>query len=446
MQDIFFLFSWCVQPFLWLVMLRAAGLNVFKFNLPIIVLAFIILQQYLGFPVLYFKLNEYRALFVKDKELVLLTYIYTSLCISLLIIGMICGNWYLGRLEDFKSRSKGFMIMQPFQRVNLIILGGITLFIFYLYVNTVGLYNLAIASVLGFGDDVSLAFARSQMGNAFAGKYHWFELFFRDVLLFIVLVAYAEYLFFKNKFNRYFLIAFIPLLFFSMIMATEKGPLVDLLITFWILHLIVRNKGKVDPQKVFKFGFAIISILVVMYLLFMGTTGVGSSLASLFSRAMTGQIQPAYHYLEMFPEYEGWLYGRSLPNPKGIIPFEHYKLTTEVMHFVNPQLRAMGITGSMPTIFWAELYANFSFVGVLFGSFLVGMLLYVLNYLIFNLPFNAMSLALYAYLIMHYKSLATTSFSNYIFDLDLITVLIIALLVMKLNWVLMPKKNQAISG
>ena len=431
------------MPYIWYVMLKASGLPVLKLNLPIVVLGFIVLQQYIGIPILYFQLDDYRALFVTDKNLVFEVFIYTSLCISLIITGLFAGRYYFGELKGLDSESSQYLPLRAFQRTNLLFIGGFCVLILLVYVQSIGIYNLAIASVLGFGDEVDLAVARSQMGNAFQGKYHWFKLFFRDILLFIILIAFAEFQFFKTRFTRIFLFVFIPILLFSVIMATEKAPLVDLLITFWVAIMIIKNKGKVYLGKLIRFGLIIISSLMVMYILFMGSADIVSSIASLFSRALTGQIQPAYHYIEMFPEHEDWLMGRSFPNPRGILPFEIYDLSKEVMHFVHPQLREMGITGSMPTIFWSELYANFNFIGVIIGSFLVGFLLYLGNYILFTLRFNSVSIALYVYVIMHYKSLAMTSLSNFMLDIYILFVCLIGLVIMRVDWLSIGYKSRA---
>ena len=103
-----------------------------------------------------------------------------------------------------------------------------------------------------------------------------------------------------------------------------------------------------------------------------------NAIASVFSRTFTGQIQPAYHYLEFFPMHHDFLWGRSFPNPRGILPFEPYRLTVEIMNWRFPDLVKRGVVGSMPTTFWGELYANFGTLGVITIPFFVGIVIYLL--------------------------------------------------------------------
>src|SRR5690606_21203802 len=101
------------------------------------------------------------------------------------------------------------------------------------------------------------------------------------------------------------------------------------------------------------------------------------------SRTLTGQISPAYFYMKMFPEHEGFLLGRSFPNPKGIFPWEPYPVTVEVMNFMNPKIIGTGVVGSAPTVFWADMYANFSFGGILLSSIIVGFIIFFSQYILF---------------------------------------------------------------
>ncbi len=56
----------------------------------------------------------------------------------------------------------------------------------------------------------------------------------------------------------------------------------------------------------------------------------------------------------------------------GILPFEPFRMTVEVMNWVNPN--SNGVVGSMPTVFWAEAYANFGIIGVCIVPFLLALL------------------------------------------------------------------------
>ena len=104
------------------------------------------------------------------------------------------------------------------------------------------------------------------------------------------------------------------------------------------------------------FGMVLIGL---MYVYFKGSSSIWVGIQSGISRITTGQMSGLYHYLDIIPDQVDYLLGRSLPNPRGIFPWEHYRLTVEVMNIVHKGLAEQGIVGSMPTFFWGEMYANF---------------------------------------------------------------------------------------
>ena len=182
-----------------------------------------------------------------------------------------------------------------------------------------------------------------------------------------------------------------------------------------------------------KLAVPMLGVLVLFYVYFMGSHNPIAALMSVFSRAFTGGIQPAYHYLEFFPEHHGFLLGRSFPNPAGLLPFEPYRLTVEIMNWRFPDLAGTGVVGSMPTVFWGELYANFRVVGVIIMPFFVGIGLYVISFFASKLENTPFKVGLLVWLILHYKTLAETGISGFIIDFYLFGVVGVILLLMILT-------------
>jgi len=146
------------------------------------------------------------------------------------------------------------------------------------------------------------------------------------------------------------------------------------------------------------------------------------------SRAFAGQIQPLYHYLEIFPMKVDYLLGRSLPNPMGILPFEHYNLTVEVMNIVQPWHLEMGVVGTMPTFFWGEMYANFGYFGVVLPPLIVGVVVCLFADLLDRLRPSPLVIAVIVWFALHIKNLSATSLSNYLLDFISFSMLIFLLL------------------
>lgn len=166
--------------------------------------------------------------------------------------------------------------------------------------------------------------------------------------------------------------------------------------------------------------------MALIYMAFEGSASLTDALLAAFSRAFTGSIQPAYHYLEFFPVQHDFLYGRSFPNPGGLFPWEPYRLTEEVMAWVYPD--DVGVVRSAPTIFWAELYANFGVPGVALVPVFVGFALYVLALCVARLPDGPVKTGYLVWLLLHFKNLAVSSFSGFMIDFYFVGVTLIVLL------------------
>jgi len=427
--DILFILIWIILPILWHVMLKAAGLSLLKPTLPSFVIAFIFILQYIGLPILYFRLDVYRAQFVTDKYLVMLVWGMTSITITLMIIGYLFARQQFGRLEGFAKPNVPAQPLNNYQKVALFALGTLGIAVLYIYLSKVGFGNIALLASLGLGGDIEQKLARSLMGNDFDGKYHWYRLFMRDILTFVFLVFLAQNILFRNKFNIFLLLIFGSALSLSLVMATEKGPFAHFILALLLISVWVKFKGQLKIRVLVKAIIVMTSFLVLFYMYLMNSLDVGTGLSSMLSRIFTGQMQPAYHYLEFFPAHQDWLYGRSFPNPGGLLPFDSYSLSAEIMNFMSPELQATsGVVGSAPTVYWGELYANFSFFGVLAFPMLVGYVLYLLNKLIFSLPLNPITVSFFVWSLIHYSFLAGTNLSKYIIDMDLVIFLLLLVL------------------
>lgn len=421
--DMLFIFLWVIQPYIWLKTTsffdhKALKIKVFNFTI-----LFIILFQYLGLPLLYFQLDQQRSIAVSDKFIVFQVFIFTSLTILSLLIGRKIGVYFSS--TNLNKQLSSFAYQPRIRNISVTpikLLGGFSVLILIIYINKIGLKNLAFSVVLGISDiNNSSAQARSLMGNAFGGSYHWYKLFMRETLNFSLFFFYAMKLSENDEKFKYSSIFYLLLIasIFSAIMATEKGPILELLIGLFLIYILVKNKSALTFNKIIKISFLLFVPIIAMYLLFMNSSDLFAAISSPFSRILTGQIEPAYHYLEIFPKKIDFLLGRSLPNPRGIFPFEPYNLTKEVMVIVQGEKD--GITGSMPTIFWGEMYANFGNTGVAIVPVFVGLYLYIIDSLInkIRLPY---SIPLLVWSILHFKALSGTSLSNFLLDLDLIVV------------------------
>lgn len=421
MEDILFLGIYLLLPFFWLMGLRKAGLNPLAVTVPTIFIVFYILLQYLGTPILYFGLDRYRFLAgVDDKFLVLEMFFYNAWTISMMIAGFIFAR-KLFKLKTVMPLAQYRPLAHP-EWIGTLILGVICVVVLGLYLERIGMQNLAIAVALGVvSGDPELA--RSAMGNAFEGKHHWYNLFMNILLSFVTFTVFAHYLIKRSKFSIIALLIFLPITTFSMVMSIEKGPLATFLIGLFFVYILCKRKGVIRLRSAFLFIIPLLGVISVLYIFFMGFDTPARVLLAMGSRILTGSMQPAYHYLEYFPAHQDFLMGLSFPNPAGLLPFENFPITTEIYAWYKPDVVSTGIVGSMPAVYWTELYGNFGLPGVLVPPLFIGMALYVLQAIIVRLDNGPLSAAFMVSQVIFWQAMTvSTFFSTFIMNTNFLAI------------------------
>ncbi len=373
---------------------------------------------YIGVLPLYFGWDEFRvAMGITDKEVLLKVFLGNSLAILFIPVGIYFSTMVFGySMETYDYRG-----LDSKEGMFLFFLFLVSSFVLFLYIAKVPQLALVVAITEGAAES---KVARSLMGNDFSGSYHWYSLFMKHLLTLSTYAFFANYLISKTiKSKLIFIVAFV-LASLSALISAEKAPFIWLLIGLFLVYSLVRKNGSYGTGKILLISAIMVGFLVVFYTIFMGVEDINVAVLSVFSRAFTGGIAPAYYYFEFIPTHQDFLLGRTFPNPGGLLPFEPYRLTVEVVNWKFPSVVEKGIVGTAPTVFWAEMYANFSWFGVLISPFIVGFLLHLL-YLKFNTLENTpIKAGLIIWLAMHYMHLSDTSLSGFIVDIVFIFVTI----------------------
>ena len=146
---------------------------------------------------------------------------------------------------------------------------------------------------------------------------------------------------------------------------------------------------------------------------------------NIFSRAFSGSIAPMYFHYEYIPEYRNYLLGATMPNPGSILPFKPIELSKEINTWIFS--RSSNIVGSSPTGFWAEAYANFSYIGVVIISFFLGFYISIIGFFALKSLKNPIMLAFYIWLIFWMKDISVTTFWIAIINVKLYLVVLFTL-------------------
>lgn len=428
MLEIAFLFLFFVSPFCMFYLLKIAGEKINKISIVNVTTVSIYIFSFLGTLPLFFMMDEYRvATGVTDRETVFLMLICSFVNMVFFLGGIIFIRKFL-RLKPLpvvSSRISGLSVGQNF--ITLCFFAFVCLVLF-VYIKKVGEIALFIAIEHGAAE---AAIARSNMGNNLeGGGYHWYYLVLHNIGFLLTLNFYAIFLKNKNVINLFlFLISFLISSFVAT-MATEKAAFIGLLMALVMMHYLVKTDGLVPKKSLIFLGLAIISILVIFYIYFMESLTVLDAVASIISRAFSGSISPAYFYLQYFPNAQEFLVGRTFPNPGGFLPYTPVRYTVEVMNWVFPEMLSGQVVGSMPTVFWGEAYANFGFLGIPIIALIMGVVVALVSYLFSRIELNTMTVAFFVWLIFHFKTLATTGFSGFLYDFYLIFMLVVLFVVL----------------
>jgi oligosaccharide repeat unit polymerase len=418
LQAFLFLILFFSIPVFAFAQLRLAGERLNQVSIVNVTTLALFMLSILGTFFLFFQLDEYRYITgFQNRALVLEVLFYSSINILLFLFGVIFVRKVV-RFDVIPFKSIEIRILSEYQVKILLLLLFFCVFLLINYLSQLD----KIAIIVALTDGVNAAKqARSDMGNSFFGKYHWYKLVMHDLGSLLTFTFFAIWLI--NKRKRDFFLFFIALSYstFVAIVATEKGPLAWLLVGLFMVYFLVKYNGFIPFRKIIPLVISIVGLLITYYIFFMGSSDVGSALWSVISRAFSGSISPAYFYLEFFPEHQEYLLGRTFPNPGGLMPYEPYRYTIEVMNWVFPHLAESDVVGTAPTVFWGEAYANFGPLGIPFISFIVGSLVALVSYFVSKLEINPLTIGFLVWLILIFKDLSTIGFSGYFYNINIIS-------------------------
>jgi hypothetical protein len=212
-------------------------------------------------------------------------------------------------------------------------------------------------------------------------------------------------------------------------MDLQKAPILNILLLLLITHFYI--KGEINWKYLIGFMFITIGLLVSMYIFFMGHSS-NSLLVKLglpFHRIFIGTISPVFWW-QLYVEQHGYLHGLSLPNPKHIFNFKHIQITKEIMRFVHPELKEIGVVGSMPTVFWADWFINFGKYALGFSMLLFGFIIQSLDIFFITIMKKKKSvllLVLFIYLLFYIKHYIATSYLGILIDTNIVIPIIFML-------------------
>ncbi len=422
LTDIIFIYSYLVILVLVFALLRAAGISLSRPSIPMLFVISYLVFSFLGAPMLFFGLNrKVASLGITDRDLCAATCFYSGVALIMVCLGFNYARWVFGlrpRRYDLPEARTIVNVYLPRIFFALIVCLAALL----IYIQRVP--DLALLNLLKGGFGRVLLEARSDATNAL--EHAWrFQFFGDNAAPFLSYVLFAAYLHTRRK---EYLMGFLfagAISVFSAIMNLTRGNLVYYIGSLVFLYYLTLRK-KIPVRTVVMYTiFAF--VFVVGLILAISRTHPLSAALGFVERTFSGYLLAAYFYMQIFPEVHDYLWGLSFPNPGGVFPFEHFPITVYVSEVIFGE--RIGLVGSAPAPFWAEMYANFGSFGALVVSFLVGIILWIVHVWTTTWHQTMVNDALITFLAFYLQFLAVGSLSKYLFPLEAALVVLLGILI-----------------
>jgi oligosaccharide repeat unit polymerase len=134
-------------------------------------------------------------------------------------------------------------------------------------------------------------------------------------------------------------------------------------------------------------------------------------------RIIFAQIGPTYLHLDTFPNAVPFLNGRSLPASLiNLFDMEQVRSARLVMTRVFPDKIEAGTAGVLNTLFIAEAYANWGYLGILAGTLYVAAFVQIMYITFLKLPKNPVFLSLFIYFSVNIPRTLVGGFTDFLFN------------------------------
>lgn len=235
------------------------------------------------------------------------------------------------------------------------------------------------------------------------------------------LLSYIAYITYKKTDLFKFKLLFYYLLFLSILILTyntEKAPVLFYGMSFLFLQSFVG--GKVNSFKLLIMSVVVLGLLILMYFAVSGLDNMEEIVELLLARifvAQTSAIFLGYEYFPFMHDFLGW---NGISNLFANMEGEKAVASGRIMFEIyNPSAVANGTAGYIVGLFTAESWVLFGIVGVLITPLWVGFFIQSIHIFMLKLPKNAIFLAAYLYLMMHWS--LSSGVATFIYPIVLIT-------------------------
>ncbi|TAK42786.1 MAG: hypothetical protein EPO27_16180 [Betaproteobacteria bacterium] len=204
--------------------------------------------------------------------------------------------------------------------------------------------------------------------------------------LFLLVFEYCRSRRGETSYRRFWLIALA--LVVATVLFGERYPVVKLIVYFALAIIALRHR---------RLGVGLVAWLLLLVAVVVPLVGfvhaatnlhvgladrdlwtlLGWSWDVFAERLFFGQVSGLYHTFALVPDVYDFFWGRTLSNPRDLLPYEQVQLPFLVND--SHAESVPGVQGSDPTVFFGEVYANFGIAGMLASMVAAGFVMQWLN-------------------------------------------------------------------
>jgi hypothetical protein len=249
-------------------------------------------------------------------------------------------------------------------RAGMAVLGVVGVITFGLYLHKLAINPLLVA-LAGEHKSTQLALLRNSATAGFTGH------FWRYSFVMSFILPFASWYFLcqlysnerRHRFDCWWFVLFFMSSAYAAAVSLQKMPLLMYLVLTTLVFLEIRNT-KIRFSHLVILGTLLAAVVSGMYTYFEAVKEpplVKLQLAA--NRTIIGQVYSSLAYLDIFPNRTGYLLGRTLPNPRGILPFVPFDFTHVGWTYLYPH-HAHGVYGTANTMYFMEFYVNFGYLAM----------------------------------------------------------------------------------
>lgn len=319
--------------------------------------------------------------------------------------------------------------------ITLIGLVALTMSVIYIY-NRGSLPIIQVLLAQGEPDLYDLAYTAREEFSRYgrgAGSYFYqgyFQQFYLIILPFVTLFIASRYLYYRKAILMVLWLGLGILSSFFLAVSLQRWPLMFFLFMNYVLY--VYYVGRIRISHALAFGTLILSLFGLLTYI-RGMENFGMLVDWVVARLFDTDVNVLYSMFEMFPQHFQFFGGQAIfGDIKAVLPGPDVGFSRWLFDAVY---KTYG-NGTAPTIFWGELYADFGLPGVLTGSLLAGFIMQWLYITFIRSAKKLHRLVIFAIITVALAGLAITFPVTVLFQLGIITSLLLIVTLAVMRWFL----------